>query len=80
DKNLDYVILVSAPEELRFKRVVLRDQITEEYVKKISDTQMSEEEKKQKADFFIVNDDSQLIIPQVLDLHSRFLSLAKNKK
>lgn len=80
DKNLDYVILVSAPEELRFKRVMLRDQITEDYVKKISGTQMSEEEKKQKADFSIVNDDSQLITPQVLHLHSHFLSLAKNKK
>ena len=59
---------------------MLRDNITEDYVKKISASQMSEEEKKQLADFVIINDDEQLLIPQVLELHNHFLSLAKNNK
>lgn len=80
NKNLDYVVTVTAPEKVRFARVMLRDSITEDYVKKISATQMSEEEKKQLADFVIVNDDNQLLIPQVLELHNRFLSLAESKK
>ena len=80
NKNMDYVVTVSAPEKIRFARVMLRDKITKDYVKKISATQMSEEEKKQLSDFIIINDDEQLLIPQVLELHNRFLLLAENKK
>jgi len=80
NKNLDYVVTVTAPEKLRFARVMQRDNITEDYVKRISTAQISEEEKKQLADFVIVNDNKQLLIPQVLELHNRFLLLAESKK
>jgi dephospho-CoA kinase len=39
------------------------------------DSQMSEEEKVKLADFVIINDESQLLIPQVMKLHHLFLSL-----
>ncbi len=38
--------------------------------------QFSEEEKIRLADYVICNDDSRLVIPQVLDLHRQFLALA----
>ncbi|MEO5570292.1 MAG: dephospho-CoA kinase [Bacteroidia bacterium] len=78
--NMDYVITVIAPEEVRLKRVMLRDNVSEGYVKDIAKNQMSEEEKKQLADFVVVNDTEQFLIPQVLDLHNRFLLAAENKK
>jgi dephospho-CoA kinase len=79
-KNMDYVITVNAPEELRFRRVMTRDDVSLNHVIDISKNQMSEEEKNKKADFVIVNDGQQLVIPQVLTLHNHFLSLARDKK
>lgn len=68
------VIVVSAPESLRIARVLKRDpQRTENEVRNIMNNQMSEDEKLKRADFIIVNDDTQLVIPQVLKLHRLFL-------
>jgi dephospho-CoA kinase len=77
DKPLDYVIVVTAPEEIRIRRVVKRDNVTEDFVKSIARNQMKEEEKRKKADFVIINDDEHLLIPQVLELNERFLSMAE---
>src|SRR6478736_3926788 len=75
-KALNKVIVVAAPVGLRIERVLQRDpQRTEEGIKKIMDSQMSEEEKVKLADFVIINDESQLLIPQVMKLHHLFLSL-----
>ncbi|WP_333818632.1 dephospho-CoA kinase [Ohtaekwangia sp.] len=71
-RGLDKIIVVHAPQDVRVKRVVHRDGRTEEQVKEIMQKQMSEEEKLQRADAIIYNDDSSLIIPQVLSLHNRF--------
>ncbi len=73
-KMLHKTIVVSAPELLRIKRVLKRDpQRTEDEVKRIIDNQMPESEKISKADFVIINDDSQMVIPQVLVLHNQLL-------
>jgi dephospho-CoA kinase len=72
-KELDKIILVSAPEKIRISRVVERDRIKEVEVKRIIQSQMSEDDKKAKADFIINNDGDTLIIPQVLKLHEQFL-------
>jgi dephospho-CoA kinase len=76
NKHMDYIITVSAPEDLRFKRVMMRDNVSEEYVRNISKNQMDDKEKIKLSDFEIVNDDTQLLIPQVLHLHDHFLSLS----
>jgi len=75
DKVLDKIIVVSAPEAVRIERVLLRDpQRTREQVKEIILNQMSEEEKIKKADYVLMNDESTLLIPQVLTLHKNFLA------
>lgn len=71
-------LLISAPLENRIKRVMLRDHITHAEVESRETRQFSEERKKQLANDTIVNDDRQLVIPQVLDLHRQYLALAKN--
>jgi dephospho-CoA kinase len=72
---LDKIVVVYAPEKVRIERVVKRDSHrNEEQVKEIIRNQMNEEEKKKLADFVIVNDESELVIPQVLALHKQFLN------
>lgn len=75
---LDKVIVVSAPEEIRIKRVLERDsQRTEQEVRAIINSQWKEEEKVKRADYVILNDDEHMVIPQVLKLHKGLLSLRK---
>jgi dephospho-CoA kinase len=76
-KLLDKIIVVSAPERLRMQRVLSRDKSrTEEDVAKIIRSQMGEAEKISKADFVILNDETELVVPQVLKLHERFIAFA----
>lgn len=71
NQQLDKVIVVTAPETLRIQRVLKRDQHrTEAQVKSIVENQMPEEEKMKRADFIVRNDESVLLIPQVLELHT----------
>ena len=74
--RVDKVILVTAPEELRIKRVLARDphRLKEEVIKIIA-TQLPEEEKKKKADIVIHNDETQLLVPQIWQLHNQLLKL-----
>lgn len=74
--KVDKVILVTAPEELRIKRVLARDphRLREEVIKIIA-TQLPEEEKKKKADIVIHNDETQLLVPQIWQLHNQLLKL-----
>lgn len=73
-RSLDYCILVSSPEELRIQRVMQRDQVDEEEVRRRISKQMPEKEKEALADFIIYNDDDHSLIKQVMALHQQFLS------
>jgi dephospho-CoA kinase len=72
NKNLDYVIGIYAPLQLRIKRVMTRDGITKEEVMKRINRQMDEEEKMKRCDFVITNNEEVLVLPQVLKLHKKF--------
>lgn len=71
DQNLDSMLVVAAPFELRLARVTKRDGITEEQVMKRLANQFSQDEIIKKADFVIVNDEIQMLLPQVLALHNQ---------
>jgi dephospho-CoA kinase len=74
--TLDKIILVSAPEAMRIKRVLVRDKHrTEADVENIIRNQLPEEEKEMKADYIIRNNERELVLPQVLELHERFNSM-----
>jgi len=77
EKDLDFVIGVSAPESLRISRTVKRDGISPEAVKLRMKNQMDEDEKMKRCDFIVYNDEQQPLLPQVLSLHQHFLALAK---
>src|SRR5579863_6209422 len=74
-KMCDKTVMVTAPLELRIKRVTQRDGLTREEILSRNSRQYSEEKKIDLADFVIRNDDTELVIPQVLQLHEQFLSL-----
>jgi len=75
-KTFDHTILVKSSQELRIQRVMRRDNVSAEQVKLRIKRQMPDEEKEKLADFVIINDEQQLIIPQVLKLHELFLKKA----
>lgn len=70
--NLDYIIGVYAPKHLRIKRVMERDNVTREQVLARMSRQINEDIKMKLCDFVLVNDEQELLIPQVLRLHYRF--------
>lgn len=73
-KQMDEIIAVYAPMEVRLKRLLQRDtHRTEGDIRSIIAKQLSEEEKMRRAEHIIYNDDAQLLIPQVLKLHKQFL-------
>ncbi len=73
---MDLTVLVYAPEDLRIRRVMERDGVSEEEVRMRMRHQMNEEEKKKLADKMISNDGTEMLLPQIIRLHQHIL---KNK-
>ncbi len=67
-RKFDKTILVTAPEDLRIKRVMHRDDISESEVRARIKNQWTEDEKRKLADFLIHCDGEHLVIPQVNDI------------
>lgn len=63
----DAVIVVTAPEEVRIRRIMLRDNISREKASEWIARQWPQEDVRQRADYEIINDGKQPISPQ-LDL------------
>jgi len=74
-KKLDYVIGVNAPYRLRLQRAMQRDGLTKEQVESRIEKQMDETKKMNLCNFIITNDEVQLLIPQVLELHEKLLKM-----
>ena len=72
-KNVDFIVTVTAPEETRIKRVQKRDNSTYEEVKSRIKNQISDKEKIKKSDFVIYNNNTRLILPQILKVHNTIL-------
>jgi len=67
-KTFDHTVLVTAPEKLRIERVVARDNTTIKEIKQRINNQWKDEVKKTMASYVILNDDINLVIPQVLKM------------
>lgn len=62
---VDVVVMVYAPIELRVRRAIYRDGTGEEQIKARIAAQMSDDEKRSRADITIVNDGIQPLVPQL---------------
>lgn len=78
DSHLDFVIGVHAPAALRLNRVMSRDKLSREAVLLRMEKQMDEKEKMGRCHFIITNNEEQLLIPQVEELHKKLLNLKSN--
>ncbi len=74
EKKLDSIIGVKSSVELRIKRVMQRDNITEKEVLAKMEKQMNEDEKMSRCNYIIENDEIQMLIPQVLEIHKKICS------
>lgn len=76
DRELDKIIVVDAPLELRIRRLIKRDRLSEEEIMSRVGQQWDQEIKKEKADFIIINDGLHPVIPQVLGIHHQLMRAA----
>lgn len=75
-RAMDHLVVVTAPEEQRVRRVLTRDSVTEDQVRARMRNQVGEEQRLAVAGSIIDNGGRELVIPQVLALHERFTTLA----
>lgn len=76
EERFDAVILVSANEETRLRRVMLRDHVDEDAVRERMSSQWTENEKRERADFIIEHDnddEDDVLLEQVLEVHEALL-------
>ena len=68
EKSVDYIAVVSVTKETQRKRVLKRNTMTPEMVEKILGIQMSDAEKRHKADFVIITDTLEQAEVKVLEI------------
>ena len=75
--EFDTIIGVTAPNALRIQRTTKRDGIKVDKVIERMQFQIEDEIKMKLCDEVIINDEQKMLIPQVLALHEKFLTLSK---
>lgn len=78
-KKMDKVVTVFCPKKIRIQRIIERDQVTKEQVEKRMIFQFTDEERNTLADFIVLNDGVEDLLPQVMELHEIFLNNEKTK-
>jgi dephospho-CoA kinase len=74
-QQVDYAVNISAPVDVRIRRVVGRDGVGEADVRSRINNQMSDDEREALADWTIYNDGVMAIIPQVLRINNELTRL-----
>lgn len=72
--DLDDIIFVNAPEAIRIKRVTARDKCNEFEVRARIKNQWSDEQKMKYCKWIINNDNSVMLLPQVLKIHKEIIA------
>ena len=72
---MDKIIVVTAPEPLRIKRIIYRDNISEPAALNKIKSQMPEIEKVKYADYLINNNEHHSLVEQCLNIHKKLIKL-----
>jgi dephospho-CoA kinase len=73
-KQLDFLVAVLAPEDLRIERTLKRDPYRDRYqIKSIISKQIDDDQRIKIADAVLYNDEQQPLIQQILGLHQRLV-------
>jgi dephospho-CoA kinase len=75
--EFDLIIGVYAPETLRIHRTIQRDHSSKEQIRSRMDNQIKEELKMKLCDEVILNNEQELLLPQIIALHHKLLAKAK---
>ena len=75
--DLDKIITVFAPKEIRIERVMKRDGMSRQDVEKRMLFQYTDEERNKLADFIIINEHRPKLLEQVMELHEILLNESK---
>lgn len=74
----DVIAGVFAPQALRIQRVMQRDNVGRQEVLARIGKQIDDDIKQRLCDYVLINDEQQLLLPQVIALHNKLLALSKN--
>ena len=74
DKELDSVICITAPKNLRIDRVKARDGFKDYEINNRMKNQFSQEEKENLSDYIVVNDEKELLLPQIISIHEKLIN------
>jgi dephospho-CoA kinase len=77
--EFDLIIGVYAPETLRLFRTMQRDHIDKAIVKSRMNNQIKEEIKMKLCDEVLMNDEQQLLLPQIINLHHQLMERASKQ-
>ena len=77
-QNFDQIVTVAAPEKIRIQRVLTRENMTPEKAAAIMHNQLPEAEKIRRSHHVIVNDGAELVLPQVLNIHTALVTPENN--
>lgn len=75
EQDIDIIIGVMAPEQIRIERVTQRTGCSKDEVIMRMHQQMPEDEKMKKCNYIIHNDNVNALIPQVLQIHEKLLNI-----
>ena len=78
--QLDKIICVSAPIDLRIKRVMNRDKCSKVTVIKKIQSQMSEDAKMKLSDFVIVNNEKDRLLTQIINIYNELANYPFDNK
>lgn len=72
EAQVDKIVLVAANDDLRIKRVMGRDGLTEEEVVRKMKAQLPQEEKITRSDVVIYNNEEEFLITQALSIYEKY--------
>ena len=78
-EDCDKIITVNAEESLRIERVVKRDKVTSEEVRLRINNQWSDKQRTEKSDYVIINNEKEMLLAQVLEIHNKLLEIVNVK-
>jgi dephospho-CoA kinase len=75
--DCDTIILVSAPEDMRIRRVMQRDGVDEAHVRARLSKQWTDEQRREKVQVEWINDGASLLLPEIVKFHESLIATAR---
>ena len=79
EKQFNFILTITAPEEIRIQRIIKRDGKSKELIRSIIDNQLKDSEKIKKSDFVIVNICKEKTLKNVYDIHEKIINSIDEK-